>query len=520
MSTGEKLQHSFSMEELEIILNSELNRSQINDDILNSSTASHIEPSDSNKFNVLALAMTKTVKENIDLRIDVDTLQNLIIDNQRSQAIELENMRRTMHQLMEDKLELRNGLVDLHIKVNERENDMLRMDRQIDTLDRDLMDLQQYIRRPTIEISGIPDHIEQRDLESYVINQILQRTLGYTLHPMAIVACHRLKKRNPRKPANVVCRFVNRKLAIDAISGRNKLKTFPHLRRIYIHDNLCPRYKEIFDKLSELKRERVVNHVWSFNGKVHYKQSDNRWVRGTRVFHMNDLEPLIRAADMQKIEREALEVLENEHRRIPRNDTAVTNDLAQDVLIPYLESSLEASDVVNGSEPVNNEFQPEVSEPVADVDSVAETISVTHPAVTESAVDDEPFADVSRTIPEIQPAVTEPAVDDEPVGDVSRTIQLKSSNKPEIILRQPNERTIVSNAATACQFCRTVFESVDDLQFHRVNSCPAIEDPENSELPPLISNESLKKLSIAEDVSIDLAHWNPYNVLLTVNDNG
>ena len=189
------LHHSYTMEELEIFLTNEINNSQtqFNEDVLNSSSSSFIEPSEVNKYNVLALAMTKTVKENIDLRLDVDALQKLFAEYQVTQGAQIGTMSRTICQLRDEKQELRNGVVDLHIKINERENEMLKMHKIIDTLERDLMDLQQYIRRPSIEISGIPDHIEQRDLQNYVINQILTRTNGCTLNNIDIVACHILK---------------------------------------------------------------------------------------------------------------------------------------------------------------------------------------------------------------------------------------------------------------------------------------------------------------------------------------
>ena len=158
----------------------------------------------------------------------------------------------------------------------------------IKSVEKDLSDLQQYIRRWSIEISGIPTRIPQHDLEKHVAENIL-RPLGVHVGDNDIDACHRLAKRDPRKPANVVVRFVNRKNAVDAIKNRYLLKQH---KCLFIHYNLCPSYRAILDSLSNLRKEGIVNQVWTYNGKVTYKKSSNRWGRGTRIWHIDELESL------------------------------------------------------------------------------------------------------------------------------------------------------------------------------------------------------------------------------------
>ncbi len=226
------------------------------------------------------------------------------------------------------------------------------------------MDLQQYIRRPTIEISNVPETIEQRDLESYIIHQVLKRTIGYTIDPWDIEACHRLAKKNPRKPAPVVVRFVNRKHAVAAIQGRYQLKSFPHLRRIFIHDNLCPRYREIFNDLSDLKREGHVQQVWSYNGKVHYKQYDTRYGRGKRVYHLNDLEPLKEHIRLETLERFAEAEMRDQNEP---SDHIDVNHVASKVL--HSNVSVDISTKIGVPNPHPNSVVPVVVAPDATVSS-------------------------------------------------------------------------------------------------------------------------------------------------------
>ena len=57
---------------------------------------------------------------------------------------------------------------------------------------------------------------------------------------------------------------------------RKLLKTrIPELHNLFIVENLCPKFRAIFDAYSILKKEGKIKHVWSFNGIVHFRKTDN-----------------------------------------------------------------------------------------------------------------------------------------------------------------------------------------------------------------------------------------------------
>ena len=148
---------------------------------------------------------------------------------------------------------------------------------------------QQYQRRENIEISGIPSHVQDRDLENFVIHRVLRKIGLNQLDSYEIVACHRLGRSSPERPANVIVRFVNRKRAHQAIANRYNLRNYPDLANMFIVENLCPKYKSIFNRCKQLKTEGKIKHVWSYNGTVHYKTEDNRNIKGSKVFHIAEL---------------------------------------------------------------------------------------------------------------------------------------------------------------------------------------------------------------------------------------
>ena len=92
---------------------------------------------------------------------------------------------------------------------------------QIEVNRSDIVDLQVYSRRENIEIYGIPDSVNNKNLEKTVV-QILN-SIGVKISSYKITACHRLKKEKNSRYSNVIVRFMNRKDAYKAIRNSYKL---------------------------------------------------------------------------------------------------------------------------------------------------------------------------------------------------------------------------------------------------------------------------------------------------------
>ena len=154
---------------------------------------------------------------------------------------------------------------------------------------KDLANFQQYSRRENIEICGIPECYDA-NLE-FTLVRILKKIGLPHISSYDIIACHCLKKLMKDKPANVILRFVNRKDAYVSLVNRKHLKThIPEMPNLFIIENLCLKYRAIFDACLNLKKDGKIKHVWSFNGIVHFKKSDNYRERGIKVFHISELE--------------------------------------------------------------------------------------------------------------------------------------------------------------------------------------------------------------------------------------
>jgi hypothetical protein len=153
-----------------------------------------------------------------------------------------------------------------------------------------IANLNQYGRRQSVEFCNIPESIQPKALEGYVLKML--EAIGMKLTPYNIVAVHRLAgRRNQQNPRNVVCRFLNRKHAYQVLSSKRKLNNINQYKKIYIIENLCPYNKQLFNRLYKHKKEGNVYNVWSYNGLVYVNFEPN----GERycVEHMDEVDGLL-----------------------------------------------------------------------------------------------------------------------------------------------------------------------------------------------------------------------------------
>lgn len=141
---------------------------------------------------------------------------------------------------------------------------------EIHSIDCRLIEAEQYPRRESIVISGIPTNISQKELEPTVIH--ILKTIGLEkISPFDIVACHRLPSNNSRYPANTIVKFYNPKLAEFCMTHRDRLvESKQKLRmnlRFYRH--LCPANEKTLKDCKNLKRYNIINDYFvGFGGFV------------------------------------------------------------------------------------------------------------------------------------------------------------------------------------------------------------------------------------------------------------
>ena len=146
----------------------------------------------------------------------------------------------------------------------------------------------QYNRRENIEIVGISESIPDNEIEEFVV--VMLRRIGVTnLSHYDIVGCHRLYNRKSGS-ANVIVRFLNRKHAKEAHMCKKNCSQLSEYKNLRIVENLCPKIKSIFDQCLELKKANMIRHLWTRNGIIFFKSSDNYNEKPKKIMHSNDLD--------------------------------------------------------------------------------------------------------------------------------------------------------------------------------------------------------------------------------------
>ena len=161
---------------------------------------------------------------------------------------------------------------------------------QIYKMDCRIIENNQYTRRESIIISGIPDKIQQNELEDTVLN--ILRAIGLTtISSYNISACHRLhKNKNDRFPAQTIIRFTNRKIVNFCLTNRDRIleikKQFK--MNLGIFERLCDSNKTVYKECQNLKKYGQIEDFYLRNGFVKIIKNGDR--RPVKIKHPEDLE--------------------------------------------------------------------------------------------------------------------------------------------------------------------------------------------------------------------------------------
>ena len=93
---------------------------------------------------------------------------------------------------------------------------------QVTRLERKCWENEQYSRRECIEISGIPQSIEQIDLERTLLNVFDK--IDAPVDPQNIEACHRLKSDDNGRSNKIIVIFSKRKDMVRVMNKKKSLK--------------------------------------------------------------------------------------------------------------------------------------------------------------------------------------------------------------------------------------------------------------------------------------------------------
>ena len=243
---------------------------------------------------------TRNILENDELRLDDSVTSNEVTNNILEDALRSANLNdsylnRQPLQIPTIEHEGRIMNLDRSFVNIQNENyryneDIINLQKCIESLEKELTSFQQYNRRENIEISGIPESIPQNELEKIIID-VLKRIGVWGLESYEVVACRRLRRKmSNERTQRVIIRFTNRKRAIECLQGRRYLRdTIHEFPNIYIHESLCHQNKDIYEQCLSLQNNGNIRKLWTYNGTIYVKKTSNYNERPKRITNTNDI---------------------------------------------------------------------------------------------------------------------------------------------------------------------------------------------------------------------------------------
>lgn len=155
----------------------------------------------------------------------------------------------------------------------------------------EMANLNQYMRRNNIEISGVPETKGENVIE---IVQNIGETVGVNISPTVIDTCHRVPNHSGGlKPKSIIVKFSSRLAKQNLLSAakmkRQALNTSSlglknmNAKPFYLTDHLTPQNKMLLFKVKSYCRENGFKYVWVNDCKILVRKSDT-----DRIHHITD----------------------------------------------------------------------------------------------------------------------------------------------------------------------------------------------------------------------------------------
>ena len=147
---------------------------------------------------------------------------------------------------------------------------------------------EQYSRRDSIEITGIPKNINVKDIEGEVIKLYELSEIQVDNKKLSkgnIQACHRIGKKGEK----VIVKFTNRKFASEALFNGKKIKgKSPYVSEIFFNNSLCREFHFLHYAVRNAKKLKKIHFYKIRHGVASIQLKENGTFHD--ISHISDLE--------------------------------------------------------------------------------------------------------------------------------------------------------------------------------------------------------------------------------------
>ena len=236
-------------------------------------------------------------------------IKEMLVEIQTTVATILRENQELKQEILELKSALNANQRETNLTKAEKANDTLRNElnhtrmklkyhiEEMNNLEEKYDDLEQYSRKNSLEILGVPEGA-YTSTDEVVIR--IGEAINVDIKPEDIEISHKLKRKTT-KP--VIVKFVSHKVKSLLYITRTKLKNvktsdvFPSYafasredQRIFINENLTNYRRELFWKANKMKKDNMITSTWTMDGKIFVKTSPSG--APVRIYCVEDLDDL------------------------------------------------------------------------------------------------------------------------------------------------------------------------------------------------------------------------------------
>ena len=251
-----------------------------------------------NEEEEISLKEIMTLLQNVE-----QTLQEMRVES-RSMADEIRELKASFHKQTTEINTLKESLKGAEILTDQLNKSVECLKKKVENQRNEINELyeqqdnlEQYTRKNSLEIHGIPEDL-YASTEQAVIK--LGEHLQVDILPEDIDISHKLftGKSNPK---GIIVKFISHKKKTQLYKKRTALKKikladmFPgppsaaiaNSKGIFINENLTPFRKKVTKKANQLKKDNLLLNAWTLDGKIFVKTSPEG--KPIRIYCEDDL---------------------------------------------------------------------------------------------------------------------------------------------------------------------------------------------------------------------------------------
>ena len=229
-------------------------------------------------------------KENKALRKEVSDLKASLEFNDK----ELRDIKSSLATAASAYASLQKKLDATTNELNVTKNTLKDQRHETELLECSLDTLEQYTRKNSLEIHGIPENLYP-STQDVVIK--VAEALNVTIVPSDIEICHKLKR--SKGPQPILVKFLSHQTKSKLYRERTKLRNvkisdiYPSYsssedRRIFILENLTTYRGELVAEANRRRRDGTLLSIWTLDGKIYVKTSPEGTPK--KIYYVEDLD--------------------------------------------------------------------------------------------------------------------------------------------------------------------------------------------------------------------------------------